>query len=242
MTVATALLAAFPAAAQKTPAVIGQVVNSTSATLNGAPLPGGVTIFDGDVVATGASGEAVVKLLPNNEVVLNEKTSAIFSKVLDQTRLELQRGTLVVKQSGTASVVVATPRFEIQPSHAGNAKLYVGLMADKSTYIESAQGEAVIVDTRSGNSYLLPAGQNTLVPESASSPPGLQPRQKVQTAASKPAPAMPSTRPRVPRRPSSRNSHLAIGLGIAAGAAGGVAALVATSSGSSARSVSPANP
>jgi hypothetical protein len=227
---------------QTPPAVIGEVEISTSATLNGAPLPGGVTIFDGDVVATGPNGEAVVRLLPDDEVVLNEKTSVAFSKAQDRVRLILRRGTLVLQNNGKGPVAVVTPKFVIQPAQPGNARLYVGLMADQSTYIEASQGNMLIVDESSGKSYLLLEGQNTLVPRNASGIPGLQPRQSIYVATSKPNRITPSTEQRPRRISTSHNHHLAIGLGIAAAAAGGVTAMVAKSGSGSAPSVSPSVP
>jgi hypothetical protein len=247
VTGAILLWGSYAICAQQPPVIIGQVVNSSEATQNGVALPSGGTIFDGDVVATGTNGQAVIKLSAASQVSLKENTSAVFSKVLDQTRLRLQKGTVVVENSGKSLVVVVTPKFEIQPSPTGNSKLYVGLMTDTSTYIESDQGQVVILDTKSGKSYELAAGQNTLIPENASGVPGLQPRQPAQTAtatAPAPAPNVPASQQPQPTAPQKAASHtgLLIGLGVAAGAAGGVAALAGGGSGSGSGPASPSVP
>jgi predicted aspartyl protease len=226
-TLSALLLFGLAAPAQQTPAVIGQVVNSTGATQNGVSLPSGGTILDGDVVATGASGLAAIKLSAVSQITLNENTSVVFTKVLDQTRLRLQKGTVVVENSGKSLVVVATPKFEIQPAIAGSSKLYVGLMADKSTYIEAGQGDVAIVDTTTGQSYVLSAGHNTLVPENASGIPGLQPKQPAQAATTTPSPNVPAAQPQpaVPqKRSSSHGTAILIGLGAGGAAVAGVAA------------------
>ena len=243
LTAGVLLVGPFRAAGQQAPAVIGQVVNSSGATQNGVALPSGGTVFDGDVVSTGASGNAVIKLSPTSQVSLDESTSAVFSKVLDQLRLRLQKGTVVVESSDKSLMAVVTPKFEIHPALAGGCKVYVGLMADNSTYIESAQGQIVIVDTKSGKSYVLPSGQNTLVPENASGIPGLQPRQQVEAATSQlppptPAPQQPSAR----QKPAGHNTGLLIGLGVAAAAGGGVAALAGGGGGGGGGGGSPASP
>lgn len=234
-------------AAQQSPTVIGQVVNSTGATQNGVPLPSGGTIFDGDVIATGQDGKVVVKLSATSQASLNENTSVVFSKVLDQTQLRLQKGTVVAESSGKSLVVVVTPRFEIQPPLAGNSKLYVGLMADSSTYIESTEGQAVIVDEKSGSSYELANGRNTLIPANASGVPGLQPREPVQTATtsagtSAPSPPAAQPTPTAPSKPASHGNGLLIGLGVAGGAGGAIAAFAGGGSGSSGGPASPSSP
>jgi hypothetical protein len=85
---ATVFLLVTAAPAQQKAAEMGEVLSCAGASINGAGLAGGGTIFDGDFVSTDANGEAVIKLLPEIQVLLNGNTSVVFSKVLDQVRLE----------------------------------------------------------------------------------------------------------------------------------------------------------
>jgi hypothetical protein len=210
------------AAAQQGPIVIGQAVLSTQTTQNGIALPSGGTIFDGDLIVTGASGTAVVKLSPTTQVTLNANTTVRFARVVQRTWLRLQKGTVMVENTGKDFAVVATPKFQIVPGAEGSSKAYVGLMADDSTYIESAEGNVMIDDIKSGQSYLLPAGQSTLVPADASGIPGLQAQAAVPAPPVKEAPPTPPT---TPPKPPSHNTGLIVGIAAAAGVAGGVAAL-----------------
>jgi hypothetical protein len=211
------------ALAQETPAVIGQAVVSTGTTQNGISLPSGGTIFDGDLIATDASGRAVIKLSPTSQVTLNENTAVRFARVVERTWLRLQKGTIVVENTGKGFAVVETPKFHILPALEGNSKVYVGLMADNSTYLESAEGNVTIDDIKSGQSYVLPAGQSTLVAADASGVPGLQ------AQAIAPAPPAKETVPTPPppalQKPPSHNTALIVGIAAAAGIGGGVAAL-----------------
>jgi FecR protein len=235
---------------QQTPSVVGQVVVSSGTTQNGIALPSGGTIFDGDVVATDPTGRMQVKLSPTNQITLNENSSAVFSKVLDQTRLQLQKGNVVVESAGKNLIVVATPKFKIEPPTEGVSKIYVGLMADNSTYIESAEGDTVIVDAASGESYVLSAGQNALVPENATGIPGLQPETTAvasNTPAQPPVTETPPPQPASPQPPAvkpppTHGSGALIGVLAAAGAAGGIAAAAAGGGGSSGGGGRPASP
>jgi ferric-dicitrate binding protein FerR (iron transport regulator) len=229
------------APAQERPVEMGEVVSSAGASINGTRLAGEGTIFRGDTVETEATGEAVIKLSPEIRVLLNRNTSVAFSKVLDQVRLELRKGTVVVQKSGDSLVAVATPRFEIQPAGTGLARMYVALMGDHSTYVESDQGQLKILNAASGTSYSLGAGQNVLVPENASGIPGLQPEHPAKGVASKPSPNPPAPPSRHAPKSPVGHSHLLVGVGVAAAAAGGVAALVAGGGGSP-RPVSPSAP
>jgi len=213
----------FAGLAQESPTVIGQAVVSTGTTQNGISLPSGGTIFEGDLIATDASGRAVIKLSPTSQVTLNANTAVRFARVAERTWLRLQKGTLVAENAGKGFAVVETSRFHIVPATEGNSKVYVGLMADNSTYLESAEGAVTIDDIKSGQSYALPAGQSTLVAADASSVPGLQ-AQAVAPAppAKETAPTPP---PPAPHKPPSHNTALIVGIVAAAGIGGGVAAL-----------------
>ena len=227
------------APAQETPTVIGQAVVSTGTTQNGISLPSGGTILDGDLIATDASGRAVIKLSPTSQVTLNETTAVRFARVVERTWLRLQKGTIVVENTGKGFAVVETPKFHIVPTLEGNSKVYVGLMADKSTYLESAEGNVTIDDIMSGQSYVLPAGQSTLVAADASGVPGLQAQAVAPAPPAKETAPTPTPPPPAAQKPPSHNTALIVGIAAAAGIGGGVAAL---SGGGSGQPASPSAP
>lgn len=231
----------FPGQEETPSEVIGKVVASAGATRKGVPLSSGGWVSDGDTISTGASGRAVILLLPTNQVTFNQNTSASFTKPVDRIWLQLQNGTIVVENSGGSNVLITTTRFYIDSSSAAPLTIKVGIMADNSTYIMSAAGDIAITEIHSGKSYLLPAGHSTLIPANAPGPPGLQPL----AATTAPAPAQ-NTPPRPPTPPSGSVSHSHTTLIIVAvgGGAGIAAALAALAGGhsSSSQPISPSDP
>ncbi len=229
---------------KETNPAIGQVVTSADATRNGKPLPVGERIVEGDSVSTGAAGRAVIQLGPKNQVTLNENTSVSFTRRMQRVWLQLQSGTVVAEDTGLGegNALVATTRFHIESTSPAPSKIYVGIMTDNSTYIESQAGDVRIGDTQSGQAYLLPAGQNTLVPPNASGVPGLQPLPATPTLPQ--TATTPSTQPQTASAPG-RNSHktlLILGIVGGAGAAGVAAAFAGHGGSSSSSSQPPVSP
>jgi ferric-dicitrate binding protein FerR (iron transport regulator) len=218
--------------------VIGKVVASAGATRNGKPLPSGESVLEGDLVATGTSGRAVIQLSPTNQLTLNENTSARFTRIVERVWLQLQTGTVMAENKGESYVLVATTRFHIEPKTTEASKIYVGLMTDNSTYIESVAGDVKIEEIPTEQAYLLPAGQNTLVPANASGVPGLQPLQA--TAAATPAQGAPPSNPQPASAPKGHSHNTIIILGAAAGA--GIAATVAALSAGGGGASQPSSP
>jgi hypothetical protein len=173
---------------------------------------------------------------------------------VERVWLRLQNGTVVAENKGESFVFVATTKFHIEPNSTAASKIYVGVMTDDSTYIESVVGEVKIQEIQSGQAFLLPAGQNTMVPADASGVPGLQPLQATAAPAppetpppSNPPGNPPSNPPSNPQPASVSKPHshtTLIILGAAAGA--GVAAAVALSAGGhgggGSQPVSPSSP
>lgn len=216
----------FPDQKEEPGNLIGKVASSAGATRNGNPLPSGGAVFDGDLVSTGTVGSSLIQLSPTSQITLNENTSARFTRAEGRVWLQLQSGTIVAENTGESYVLVATTRFHIVPTSAAHSRIYVGVMTDNSTYIESFGGDVRIEDIPSKQSYLLAAGQNTLVPPNATGVPGLQPMQ----AAAAPAP-----------KPQSHNAVIILGVAAGGGVAAAVAGL-AGSHGGGGQSVSPSGP
>jgi ferric-dicitrate binding protein FerR (iron transport regulator) len=260
-TLAEGLRAEIPASAtgfpgQQEPASneIGKVTTAVGATRNGKPLATGQTVVDNDLVSTGAAGRAVVQLSPTNQITLNENTSARFSRVVERIWLRVQSGNIVAENKGESYALIVTAKFHIEPNSNAASRIYVGVMTDNSTYIESVTGDVRIEEIQTEQAYLLPSGQNTLVPASASGVPGLQPLQAAAPTPTAPTPtsttptSTPSTPSSNPQTPSVAAAHSHTGLIIlGAAAAGGVAAAAAGLAGkgggsSGSQPVSPSSP
>jgi hypothetical protein len=238
-TMAAVVLFGSPAPGQESTHVLGQVVSATGITQNGSPLPPGGTIFDGDMLAADATGEAVIKLSPTSQVAIRPNTTVHITRILTRKVVHIHSGNVLVENAGKDFILVKTPKFNITPRTEQASRIYVGLMTDNTTYIEAAEGDVEIEDIKSTRAYTLPAGQNTFVPESAEGVPGLESRQPpappapTQAAPSAPQPAQP--------KPASHNTALIAGIAAAAGI-GGVVAAVAGSHGGGGQPVSPSAP
>jgi ferric-dicitrate binding protein FerR (iron transport regulator) len=261
-TLAEGLRAEIPASATGIPGQqeqasneIGKVATAAGATRNGKPLATGQTVVDNDLISTGAAGRAVVQLSPTNQITLNENTSARFSRVVERIWLRVQSGNIVAENKGESYALIVTAKFHIEPNSNAASRIYVGVMTDNSTYIESVTGDVRIEEIQTEQAYLLPSGQNTLVPANASGVPGLQPLQAAAPAptptATTPTSTTPTTTPTTPssnpQTPSVAAAHSHTGLIIlGAAAGGGIAAAAAGLAGkggsSSSQPVSPSTP
>jgi len=225
-TCAIVLAAIAATAAQESPEMMGQVVSAQEATQNGNPLPAGGTVFESDVISTGGGGQAVVKLSPTSQAELRANTSVLFTRILRRKVVQLHSGNVLVENAGKDFTLVRTVKYNISPQGEAPSKIYVGLMADNTTYIEAADNPLEIEDLKTGQVYVLPAGQNAFVPQNAEGVPGLAPTQPPQTATVKPpaTPTNPTATP--PAKPkSSSHTGLIVGIAAAAGIGGAVAAL-----------------
>jgi ferric-dicitrate binding protein FerR (iron transport regulator) len=215
----------FPSQEKKQPGtVIGQAVTSTGATRDAKPLPSEEWIFAGDTVSTGAAGRAIIQLWPTNHVTLDENTSASFTRLVERVWVHLQNGTIVVENTGENNVLVATTRFHVEPASADPSTIRVEVRPDNSTYIQSVVGDVKIREVQSEQTYLLPAGQKTLVPANASGVPGLQPLRENPTPA--PTPSTPPSNP-LPATAAggiSHNTLIILGVAVGGGIAGAAAA------------------
>ena len=227
--------------------VIGQVVSSAGATRNGKPLPDGEWLLDGDLVSTGASGRAVIKLWPTNQATLEESTSATFTRPVERVWLTLLTGTIVVENTGESNVLVATAKYHIEPLNAAAGRILVAARTDKSTYIDAIAGDVRIEEVQSQQSYRLGSGEDKLIPANASGLPAPTPSPTPNPNANPtPTPSAPSNPEPFPEEPSASagRTHSTLIIVAIAGGAGiaAVAAALAAGGGHSNPPVSPSAP
>jgi ferric-dicitrate binding protein FerR (iron transport regulator) len=211
---------------------IGTVVSSVATTRDGAAISDGSVIANEDSLTTGATGSAVVQLSPESRVTLGENTLAQFTKTVERVWVRLKSGQVVTDSTGETWPVVSTPRFYVEPASQAHSVIFVQVMTDNSTYIESDAGDVKIEEVQSGKTYVLAAGDRAFVPANSSGIPGLEPQAPVRAAAAPPR-TPPQTQPPSHPQPASgptSTSHktlLVLGIAAAAGTAGTVAALAA---------------
>jgi hypothetical protein len=212
--------------------VIGQVVSSAGATRNGKPLPDGEWLLDGDLVSTGASGRAVVKLWPTNQATIEENTSATFTRPVERVWLTLLTGTIVVENTGESNILVATAKYHIEPLNAAAGRILVAARTDRSTYIDAIAGEVRIEEVQSQQSYRLASREDRLIPANASG-----------ISAPTSPPNTPSTPEPFPSNPSASagGTHSTLII-VAIAGGGGIAAAAAGLAARGAHSSQPASP
>ena len=214
--------------------VIGQVVSSAGATRNGKPLPDGEWLLDGDLVSTGASGRAVIKLWPTNQATLEENTSATFTRPVERVWLGLLTGTIVVENTGESNVLITTAKYHIEPLNAAAGRILVAARTDKSTYIDAIAGDVRIQEVQSQQTYRLASGEDKLIPANASG---------IPATTENPTPTIPSNPEPFPSTPSAsagRSHSTLIIVAIAAG--GGIAAAAAALAAGGGHSSTPVSP
>jgi hypothetical protein len=217
-----------PARPEEQHKVIGKVVSSEGATRNGKVLSGNEWVRDGDAISTGATGRAVVQLLPTNIVTIRENTYVLFTLPVDRVWLRLQNGTVMLEDKGDSNALIATTRFHVEPNSSASSTFSVAVRPDDSTAIEALVGDAKIREIPFDQAYLLPEGQKTLVAANVLGLPKLQPIPG--TAAEKTTPEPPPSQP-APTPGVKGKSHTTLIIVAAAGGAGIAGAVAALSGG-----------
>jgi hypothetical protein len=250
-TLAEGLLAQIPTAAhgqdQQPANTIGKVVAAVAATRNGAPLSPDQFISNDDLISTGPAGRLVVQLSLTSQITLQEGSAGHLSRMVERVWLRLEKGKAAAESKGEGSALIATSKYYIEPASPGPSQVFVWVLLDNSTYVEAVIGDVRIEELKSERSYILPAGQNTMIPVDASGIPGLQPMPAPGAPAPTPAPAAAPPPPTPAANPSTAkvskpHSHTAIIILGVAGGAGAAVAIAVAEGGKSNGNASPSAP
>ncbi len=171
---------AFALAMGRTPDVVGKVVRSSNATVQGSTLLSNGTILSGDAVKVGEGGSVLLSLSPGGRAVLAAETHVRFSSAHGDVVAQLLSGTVVVDKENKDPFVVKTSAYNFESQGGGRSEFLVALSPDKKTIVEAEHGKVAITETRSGESYTLAEGLRAEIPASAEGFPG-------QAVAPKPA-------------------------------------------------------
>lgn len=145
-------------AATGNPLVLGQLINSSGATLDGEAVPVQSTITEGDVLSTKKGGSAVVTFSAGAEASLAENTVVRFSSGVDHLSMRLSSGTVGAKSQGKGALIVETPEYIIKPVEHGGAVYLVAMLSDKTTVVAARHGQVAITEATSGQTYVVSAG------------------------------------------------------------------------------------
>ena len=155
---------AFAGATAGTPAVVGKVVRSSNATVDGNRLLPNGTVLSGDAVTVGENGLVLLSYSPTGRAVLAGSTSVRFSSAKGNVVAQLISGTLAVEKQNQDAFVVKTSTYSIAPQGDGRAEFVVALLPDKRATVETQHGKVVITEAGSGETYTLAEGLVAQIP------------------------------------------------------------------------------
>ena len=147
--------------------VVGEVVNSSNATVEGGALLSNCAIFSGDAVHVGEGGSALLSFPRTGHASLAGSTQARFSGSEGNVVAQLLAGTLAIKRENKYAFVVTASSYRVEPKGEGMAQFLVALLPDKRTIVKAQHGTLAITETHSGESYTLAEGFMAEIPAPA---------------------------------------------------------------------------
>jgi hypothetical protein len=169
------------------PAVIGEVVSSSGAVLNGLTALADGILTSGSTLKTAERGTALVKFSADTQATLGERTSVSFQGKVGRVIAEVTSGTIAARAAGKDTLVLETPRYTIKPAGAGTAIYGVAMLPGKNTEVVARRGPVSITEKTSGARYVLKEGHYAEVAGAGVTPPAGEPQGQGQ--APSPAPA-----------------------------------------------------
>jgi ferric-dicitrate binding protein FerR (iron transport regulator) len=157
----------FTVALGGTPDVVGKVIRSSNATVEGSALLSNGTILSGDAVNVGEGGSLVLRYSPTGRAALTASTQVRFSGANGNIVAQLLSGTLAVERENRDAFVVKTSTYRVEPQGEGKAEFVVALMPDNRTLVEAQHGKVAITETKSGETYTLAEGLLAQIPAPA---------------------------------------------------------------------------
>jgi len=176
-----------PSGHTEQPAVIGQILNSSGATVDGLPIPASGTVVSGETISTAKDGNAVVDLSPGTRLNLDENTSVSFAGRPSHVSAEVTKGAVTARTSGKDALLVETPRYVIEPTDPGPSAFLVTILPERNTEIAARRGSVRITEKSTGQKYVLAQGHFAKVAGAdAAMPPQAQTAATAATAGAPP--------------------------------------------------------
>ncbi len=139
-------LSVFALAMGGTPDVVGKVVRSANATVEGSTLLSNGTILSGEAVNVGEGGSVLLSYSPTGRAVLSPATQVRFSSAKGNIVAQLLSGTLAVARENKDVFMVKTSTYSVEPRGEGRAEFLVALLPDKRTIVETQHGKVAITE------------------------------------------------------------------------------------------------
>lgn len=222
-------------------APIGSMTSAGDVMINALPAPPDITVFPGDMVRTGATGNATVTVSGRGSIALSPQSQVTL--VSDARYIaDLQSGAVVLDSlSGVSNLSLRAGTFVVGPASTSvTSSFQVVKMADGSFAVSCLTGNASLVPLQGTTGRVLQSNQSVNI--SSTGELGAMYQTPVSQVV-KPATSNPSTAASTPPVATAAKSHKGlIILGVAGGgAAAGIAAAAAGHGGNS-QPVSPSAP
>ena len=205
----------------QTPPVIGQIVQSTGATVDGVAALASGTVLAGDTLSTPKGGGAMVRIPGNGQVELSENTTVGFGGAPGHVVAKIAQGTVVVLAPDPQFLVIEAAQCRIQPAAQAPATTAVSLPLGGSATITARDGSVSVTEIGSLQPRTLAVGETFVCPNTPATASG-QGREE-----SKPAPGEQAGQA-APPSPATKHSNTALWvLLLGGGAAAGIGAAAA---------------
>ncbi len=160
------LLIAFPAWGDLS--VVGNVAGSQSATVRGASLTPGSTIFSGDTIEVGPHGSARIALTDGAQVQLAEQSQVRLAKSADKVQLTIDRGLASFRTAEKSGLEALLGDATIRSANAMPTVGIISVRSPQSAIIAAQKGALLISTAHDAKSLTLREGEAAevkLVPE-----------------------------------------------------------------------------
>ncbi len=231
--------------------VVGSVIATEGASLDGTAIRAEDTVFSGNRLNTTGRSEAQVSVGSASRVDVQPGSSVRLEHGNQESvRAHLSYGTLLTATEAHNLIVVEAQSFRIEPAERKATTFLVAVLPNNKTVVEARRGGVSILEVGSGKKFLLAEGLFAVIP-AGSGIPG-QEKEESKEAPSKPAGQESAPKPSEAPPPAAGQQPWHIGslshnasIGVVVGAVGGgaaVAAAVASSGGGGGGVVSPVAP
>lgn len=155
------LMLTFPAWAS--PTVVGNVASSDSATVRGAGLTPGSTVFSGDTIAVGPKGTARIALTGRAQVEMGGNSQVRLTRTSDTVQVTIDRGLAAFLTTEKSGVEAILGDATIRPANAMPAIAVINVRSPQEAIIAAQKGSLWITTAHDSKTVTLKEGEGAEV-------------------------------------------------------------------------------
>ena len=152
---------AFPVWAS--PTVVGNVASSESATVRGAALTPGSTVFSGDTIEVGPKGIARIALTGGAQVQVGGNSQVRLTKTSDTVQVTIDRGLAAFLTTEKSGVEAILGDATIRPANAMPAIAVINVRSPQEAVIAAQKGSLWITTAHDSKTVTLKEGEGAEV-------------------------------------------------------------------------------